>query len=301
MSKKVLKTNNKKLIGKTYPVLDHGYVKLIDFMGTDERIVEAARVSYKAPSKGYEQDVKLLNYLWKNKHTSPFEMCKITLNIKMPIFILRQYIRHRMQNLNEVSARYTQLPGEFYIPIKWRKQDTKNKQGSNVVYDWDIEVPLWDGDNEKTTQNKEFTKVVESFCKSSYELYESFISQGMAREMARMILPLNTYSEFYCCWDLKNLLHFISLREDSHAQSEIQEYAKAIKEILKQLFPETIKAFDKYKWKLVDDKDLEREEAIGKLFEILENGIFDSNHYYFNTKYTPEFLNGMKEKILGKK
>src|SRR5689334_22691832 len=111
-------------------VLDHGFVRYIDHMGTDQRIVEAARISYKSPSKGEEADRKLIGYLWKNRHLSPFEMCKITFNIKMPIFVMRQFVRHRMQNLNEVSARYTELPAEFYIPKRWRKQDTKNKQGS---------------------------------------------------------------------------------------------------------------------------------------------------------------------------
>src|ERR1051326_514707 len=122
--------------GFTIPVLDCGYIRLIDWMGDDKRIVEAARISYKSPSKGDEQDKKLLEYLWKNKHTSPFEMCKVTFNIKLPIFVMRQYVRHRMQNLNEVSARYTKLPDEFYIPASWRKQDTKNKQGSIEEKNW---------------------------------------------------------------------------------------------------------------------------------------------------------------------
>src|ERR1039458_2384317 len=118
------------LKGWTIPVLDHGYVRLVDWFGTDERICEAARISYKSPSKGDDSDKKLIAYLWKNKHTSPFEMVKITFNIKLPIFVMRQYVRHRMQNLNEMSARYTELPNEFYIPEAWRQQDTKNKQGS---------------------------------------------------------------------------------------------------------------------------------------------------------------------------
>ena len=126
--------------GHTISVLDHGYVRYIDHMGDDERICEAARISYKSPSKGKEQDEKLIEYLWKNKHTSPFEICKITFNIKMPIFVMRQFVRHRMQNLNEVSARYTELPDEFYIPEKWRKQDTKNKQSSIEAEDWDKQI-----------------------------------------------------------------------------------------------------------------------------------------------------------------
>jgi thymidylate synthase (FAD) len=234
--------------GYTIPVLDHGYVRYIDHYGSDERILEAARISYKSPSKGEEQDKKLLSYLWKNKHTSPFQMVGITLNIKMPIFIMRQYVRHRMQNLNEVSARYTELPNEFYIPKEWRGQDAKNKQGSLENQDWNYESDFGTG----WTWNKEFSRHLSDHCDSSYQLYQQMINWGIAREMARMVLPVNIYTEIYACWDLKNLLHFITLREDSHAQSEIQEYARAIKEILYNFFPWTLEAFDKYKWNLIE-------------------------------------------------
>mgnify|MGYP000322977092 CR=1 FL=1 len=224
--------------GHTIPVLDHGFVRYVDHMGSDERIVEAARISYRSPSKGPEQDAKLIEYLYKNKHTSPFEMVKVTLNIKMPIFIMRQYIRHRMQNVNEVSARYTELPEEFYIPEKWRAQDNKNKQGS-VPAELDHAI---------------FTELLELHCGESYARYQSLIARGVAREMARMVLPLNIYTEIYACWDLKNLLHFITLREDAHAQAEIQEYGKAIKAILVELFPVTMRCYERYKFQLVDTK-----------------------------------------------
>lgn len=219
---------------KEIKVLDHGYVRYIDHMGTDARILEAARVSYKSKGKGEEADKKLLTYLWKNRHTSPFEMCKLTLNIKMPIFIMRQYVRHRMQNLNEVSARYTELPNEFYLPTEWRAQDTKNKQGSVA---------------QKFTQEQEklFTLKLLNHCEESYALYQWMIGEGVAREMARMVLPVNIYTEIYTCWDLKNLLHFVSLRDDSHAQLEIQQYGKAIKEILTDLFPWTMEAYESNK------------------------------------------------------
>jgi thymidylate synthase (FAD) len=245
------------LIGWTIPVLDHGFVRLIDWMGSDERIVEAARISYKSPSKGAEQDKKLLHYLYKNKHSSPFEMCKLTLNIKMPIFVMRQYIRHRMQNVNEMSARYTELPREFYIPSEWRKQDTKNKQSSIIEVDWDVVKTHYMGGRfglgtDESTTHELFSKLLLDHCDRSYELYEWYIKQGVAREMARMVLPLNIYTEFYCCWDLKNLMHFIQLREDAHAQFEIQEFARGIKEIAKEFFPVTIEAFDKYKWKIIE-------------------------------------------------
>lgn len=225
--------------GFTIPVLDHGFVMYVDHMGTDQRIVEAARVSYKSPSKGPEADRKLLEYLYKNKHTSPFEMCKITLNIKLPIFVMRQYVRHRMQNLNEVSARYTQLPSEFYLPRLWRVQDTKNKQGSCL----EEMTPEW--------HEAQFLRAL-NVCESAYEAYEAMLADGVAREMARMVLPVNIYTECYVTWDLKNLIHFITLRDDSHAQAEIQEYGKAIKQIAKILFPWTIGAYEKYKFQLVE-------------------------------------------------
>jgi len=235
------KTNRNERLesGYTIPVLDHGFVRYIDHMGTDLRICEAARLSYKSPSKGEEQDKKLLAYLWKNKHTSPFEMVKVTLNIKLPIFVMRQYVRHRMQNLNEVSARYTELPNEFYTPSEWRAQDTKNKQGSISK--------AFTEDSERL-----FTQKLLKHCDDAYELYQWYIEQGVAREMARMVLPVNIYTEIYACWDMKNLLHFITLREDSHAQAEIQEYGKAIRKIVQELFPWTLEAFDKYKFQLVE-------------------------------------------------
>lgn len=231
--------------GYTISVLDHGFVRYIDHMGTDQRICEAARISYKSPSKGEDSDKKLIEYLWKNKHTSPFEMIKLTLNIKMPIFVMRQYVRHRMQNLNEVSARYTELPNEFYIPKEWRKQDGKNKQGS--VNEEKFNPKLW------ADRYKDATNAVYLHCSESYALYENLIDAGIAREMARMVLPLNIYTEIYACWDMKNLLHFITLRGDEHAQWEIQEYSRAIKSICKELFPWTMEAYEKYKWKLIEE------------------------------------------------
>jgi thymidylate synthase (FAD) len=223
--------------GYTISVLDCGYVRYIDHMGSDARIIEAARVSYHSSTKGEEADKKLLFYLWKNKHTSPFEMAKLTLNIKMPIFVMRQYVRHRMQNLNEVSARYTELPDEFYLPQTWRKQDTKNKQGSI---------------DSKELDHYQLSVKLDMAYKHCYNTYQDLIKRGVAKEMARFILPVGIYTEIYACWDMKNLLHFISLRDDAHAQWEIQQYGKAIKEICKQLFPWTIEAYEKFKFELKD-------------------------------------------------
>lgn len=228
--------------GYTIPVLDHGFVRYIEHMGTDTRIVEAARVSYASASKGPDADKKLLSYLFRNKHTSPFEMCKVAFNVKMPIFVMRQWVRHRMQNLNEVSARYTELPNEFYVPTQWRKQDTANKQGSVVEDDWNqlFSSSVYGA----LTKNQQLTMETELAYKAAYSTYESLLSQGVAREMARMVLPVGIYTECYSCWDLKNLLHFFALRDDSHAQAEIQEYAKAMKQIVSQLFPWTMEVYE---------------------------------------------------------
>lgn len=223
--------------GYTIPVLDKGFVRYIDHYGSDQRICEAARISYRSPSKGDDADRKLIAYLYKNKHTSPFEMCKLTINVKLPIFVMRQYVRHRMQNLNEVSARYTELPNEFYIPEKWRAQDTKNKQGSVAT-------------NE--LEHEHLSVLLTKACQDAYNTYEFLLERGVAREMARMVLPVNIYTEIYSCWDLKNLLNFVTLREDSHAQAEIQDYGRAIKTILQDKFPMVMEAYEKYKWTVVE-------------------------------------------------
>lgn len=220
------------------PVLDHGFVRYIDHMGSDQRIVEAARVSYGSPSKGEEQDKKLLAYLFNNKHTSPFEMAKITFNIKMPIFVMRQYIRHRMQNVNEVSARYSELPGEFYIPTAWRPQDTKNKQSSTNAGNWNPKV-----DN-CVNMTLTASEALKNQCEICYKIYQSMLQQGIAREMARLVLPVNIYTEIYSTWDLNNLLKFFALRDDPHAQWEHQQFAKAMKAITAQFFPWTLEVYE---------------------------------------------------------
>lgn len=235
--------------GHVINVLDHGFVRYVDKMGTDKRICEAARISYKSPSKGKKQDQKLIEYLWKHRHTSPFEMAKITFNIRLPIFVMRQYVRHRMQNLNEVSGRYTQLECEFYYPNKWRKQDTKNKQGS---VESGMFNPEWMITNYGWVNATEAMKL---HCKASYRLYEQMMACGIAREMARMVLPVNIYTEIYSTWDMNNLLKFFSLRDEEHAQEEIKVYAKAMRQICKGVFPMVMKAYEKYKTVVVEAHD----------------------------------------------
>lgn len=227
----------------TIPVLDHGFVRYIDHMGTDLRIVEAARISYASPSKGEEQDKKLLHYLLKNKHTSPFEQCQITFNIKMPIFVMRQFVRHRMQSLNEVSARYTELPNEFYIPNAWRPQDIKNKQSSIDAGDWNPFIGMEISGRDHVADCSKFLK---RHCEISYKIYQKMLQAGVAREMARMVLPVNIYTEIYTTWDLNNLLKFFALRDDPHAQWEHQQFALAMKQIVTEMFPWTMEAYDLY-------------------------------------------------------
>lgn len=217
--------------GFTIPVHDHGFVRFIDWMGSDRCIVEAARVSYRSPSKGKEADAKLLRYLFRNKHTSPFEMAKIKFDIKMPIFVARQFIRHRMQNFNEVSARYTELPEEYYLPSEFRRQDTKNKQGS-------VEAP----DLDHTLLQSELA----TGYRFAHKTYQSLLKAGVAREQARMVLPVGIYTEFYSCWDLNNLLKYLFLREDGHAQSEHRDYAVPMKQIASFYFPETFKVYEEF-------------------------------------------------------
>lgn len=219
--------------GFTIPMLGHGYVRYVDHLGNDQRIVETARISYKSPSKGEEQDKRLLHYLYRNRHTSPFEACNITFNIKMPIFCMRQFVRHRTFKLNEWSGRYSELADEFYIPMEWRTQDTKNKQGSVAI----------DADDYWHERN---TKIAKHAFEVSYGAYQELLNFGVAKEMARIVLPTSLFTEIYVNCDIHNLLHFLNLRQDSHAQAEIQEIANGMAKIAEQLFPWTFEARNRY-------------------------------------------------------
>lgn len=228
--------------GHVINVLDKGFVRYVDHMGDDQRIVESARISYKSPSKGIEADKKLLNYLYRNRHTSPFEQCSITFNIKMPIFVMRQFVRHRTFKLNEWSARYSEMADDFYIPSSWRRQDIKNKQGSIDDGNWNPLINWGCG--------YDATELLKQQCETCYEIYTKMIEGGIAKEMARMVLPVNLYTEIYVNCDLHNLMHFLRLRMDSHAQWEIRQYANAMYMIMDNLFPWTAEAFEKFKFKI---------------------------------------------------
>lgn len=222
--------------GHTIEQPPHGYVRYIRHLGTDLSIVEAARVSYKSPSKGEDADKKLLFYLYKNRHTSPFEQCNITLNIKFPIFLMRQFVRHRTFRLNEWSGRYSELADEFYFPKIWRAQDTVNKQAGTGIVAQQLAANL--------------------LCKRAYEIsydsYQQMLELGVAKEQARFVLPVGIYTEIFVNCDLHNLLHFLRLRQDGHAQAEIQDVANAMFAIAKKLYPWTFEAFAKYKFKMVE-------------------------------------------------
>ncbi len=212
-------------------VLDKGYVKLIDHMGSDKMIVNAARTSYDSKSKSASDDSKLISYLMRHEHSTPFEMCEMIFLIKCPIFVARHIVRHRTASMSEISARYTKLEEDFYVPEHMRVQSSSNKQASeegNVPNETDILDAI--------------TKVSEQM----FSLYNVFTEIGVAREQARMILPLNVYTKFYWKMDLRNLLHFLKLRMHPHTQRETQEYARAIAEFVKSTFPVTWEHFENH-------------------------------------------------------
>lgn len=236
----------------------HGHVRLIDSFGSDRRIVESARVSYKSPSKGDEADRKLLMYLWKHRHTSPFEQCNITFNIKMPIFIMRQFVRHRTFKLNEWSGRYSELADEFFVPDEWRERlKSGNKQGSAAPGSFDIVYfGAANSRNEPAEVWQATNKVmVDDFNRHACDTYNELLHRGVAKELARIVLPVSVYTEIYVNCDLHNLMHFLTLRTDSHAQKEIQDVANAMLEIASQLFPWTFEAWRGFKFKIVETSD----------------------------------------------
>ncbi len=213
-----------------YKALDKGFVKLVEFMGGDQRAVDSARVSFGSVSKGTEQDKKLIEYLLANGHLSPFEHSVFQFHIKCPIFVARQWMRHRIASYNEISARYTEVQDEFYYPEAFRVQDKINRQGS-----------LRSG----ALEQEKMLAVYDKAIKASYAAYRELLEAGAAREMARMVLPVAQYTQFHWTINARSLLNFISLRADSHAQHEIRQYAAAITEIFRAKMPWTWEAWTK--------------------------------------------------------
>ena len=235
-----------KILYTKIPVLDHGFIRVVDYMGDDRSIVQAARVSYGKGTKKTSQDRALIHYLLRHRHTTPFEMCEIKLHVKLPIFVARQWIRHRTASVNEYSARYSILAKEFYLPNLEHiaPQSSTNKQGRESVGLQDAQEVL---------------NILKSDSERCYANYEYLLNEddqgnilddnrvGIARELARMNLNLNYYTEWYWKTNLHNFMHFLSLRADSHAQYEIRAYADQLVDVLQQWVPTTFEAFCEYR------------------------------------------------------
>jgi thymidylate synthase (FAD) len=228
-------------------VLNDGFVRLVDSMGDDSSIVQAARISYGEGTKHISDDRKLIRYLMRNHHTSPFEMCEIKLHVRVPMDAWRQWIRHRTANVNEYSTRYSEAIDSFYSTRsdEWRRQSTTNKQNSSGKISNDFGIFL-------SGQEEELHRL-------SKIIYKDRLRHGVAREQARKDLPLSTYTEAYWKIDLHNLLHFLKLRLSAHAQQEIRQYAEAILNIAEKLFPITIEAFKDYELNSITFSKMEQE------------------------------------------
>jgi thymidylate synthase (FAD) len=224
-----------KILDKKFKVLDKGFVRLVDYLGADSRIVQAARVSYGKGTKTYREDKGLINYLLRNDHTSPFEQVVFTFHVKLPIFVARQWIRHRTARLNEISGRYSVMKSEFYLPTSAgiAFQSENNKQGRA-----DVEVPV-------ALQKKVLT-ILDKHQKELYGAYKNLLENNIARELARINLPLSLYTEWYWQIDLHNLFRFIKLRLDAHAQMEIRAYAEVLSKIGRTVCPIAFDAFDEH-------------------------------------------------------
>ena len=223
------------LLDKEIKVLNKGFVRLVDYMGGDARIVQSARVSYGAGTKSVREDAALIDYLLRNEHTSPFEQVVLTFHIKTPIFVARQWVRHRTARINEISGRYSVMADEFFIPEQQdvRPQSSTNKQGR-------LEEPL----NQQVRD--EFLESISSDQKRLFTQYQSYIADDVARELARINLPLSLYTEFYWQIDLHNLFHFLKLRLDGHAQKEIQDYGLALATCARAVAPLAYASFENH-------------------------------------------------------
>lgn len=223
------------LVDEEIKVLDKGFVRLVDYLGGDARIVQAARVSYGRGTKTVREDAALIDYLLRNRHTSPFEQVVLTFHVKTPIFVARQWVRHRTARMNEISGRYSVMADEFYVPDPHdvRQQNKTNKQGRS-------DEPM------SGQAQAEFIETLKEDQSALYARYEAYVGQDIAREIARINLPLSLYTQFYWQIDLHNLFHFLRLRLDSHAQSEIRAYAQALSACAKAVAPLAYAAFEEH-------------------------------------------------------
>ncbi len=223
------------ILDQEYPVLNKGFVRLVDYLGGDERVVQSARVSYGQGTKSYREDAGLIDYLLRNRHTSPFEQVVLTFHVKLPIFVARQWIRHRTARLNEISGRYSVMKDEFYVPAPQdvAAQSDDNKQGrSEAVLAPDLAESV--------------RMTFSAGQKSAYADYSGLVDQGIARELARINLPLALYTEWYWQIDLHNLFHFLELRLDAHAQKEIRLYAQVLLDITRKVAPRCTESFERH-------------------------------------------------------
>jgi thymidylate synthase (FAD) len=246
-TKRVTVAELENILYEAIPILDHGFIRVIDYMGDDTSIVQAARVSYGKGTKKVSTDAGLIKYLMRHWHSTPFEMCEIKYHVKLPIFIARQWIRHRTANVNEYSARYSILDKEFYLPAveNLAAQSQSNRQGRGDVLTGD--------------QAKKVLDLLRKDAEQTYDNYETMLNErydgsvinenqvGLARELARMNLTLNTYTQWYWKTDLLNLMNFLRLRADHHAQYEIRAYADAMLDTVKRWVPITYDAFLDYR------------------------------------------------------
>lgn len=268
---------------KEIKVLDKGFVRLVDSMGNDQSIVQMARVSYGAGTKTVSEDEGLIRYLVRNRHTSPLEGVQFKFHVKAPIFVIRQWQRHRMWSYNELSGRYSEMKDEFYVPDESvvTKQNPDNKQG---------------GTNELVPFNAPVNSVDENCWLDSFEIeqecirsnYEHYLQSGMRRELARINLPLSQYTEMYATVDLHNLFHFLKLRQDKHAQYEIRVYADALLELIRQIVPIAVQAYEDY---ILNSITFSKKELI-ELKNILSNSGAES--ILENSREKSEFLEKIK-------
>lgn len=238
------------ILVRKVPVLDHGHCVLVEYMGSDTSIVRSARVSYNAVPRNDGTDVKLIHFLMKNKHSTPFEVVVFTFEVKLPIFVCRQWHRHRTWSYNEVSARYSELPEEFYVPDPSLigKPHPTNKQarvfGEEMTF-------------EEMSNAKALSDTIWNTSTASFKQYRYLLASGVPRELARSVLPVTTYTRMFATVNLHNLFHFLQLRLDPHAQYEIRVYAEAILSLITPIVPVAVAAFKQHILGEVDDKDTE--------------------------------------------
>ena len=254
----------------------HGFVRLVEVMGTDDAIVQAARVSYGEGTKSVSNDRALIRYLIRHRHTSPIEMCEVKFHIKLPIFVMRQLVRHRTASINEYSGRYSIMSDDFYIPeFEYLKpQSQTNKQGR-------------EGSFSETIQNH-LISIIDEVTTLAKDKYKILLQRDLARELARIILPVNNYTECYWKLNLHNLFHFLKLRLDDHAQKEIQDFSNVIWQLVQPRFPIASEAFDDY---IRYGYNLSRMEVLALKDLLQDKFVDDPNHYGMSKREHKEFNN----------